>query len=277
MGLLTYAKAAAPLVPGASRLPWVAGGGDAMPAGLERDREGVVADRGKLADYAHVCGFTLRDELPATYPHILAFDLHMDLVTDGRFPFAPIGLIHLANRITVHRPLRAGEPFDLRVRPTAIEPHPKGRTFSIVTEAYADGVLVWEETSTTLHREKTGTEPVLARAADARKGSVPGFAQWRLSGDLGRRYAAASGDSNPIHVYPLTAKAFGFPKPIAHGMWTKARCLAELEARLPSEFTVEVQFRKPIFLPGRVEFGVDGERFGVRSGDKIHLEGALKT
>ena len=83
---------------------------------------------------------------------------------------------------------------------------------------------------------------------------------WRLEGDLGRRYAAVSGDRNPIHLYALTAKALGFKRQIAHGMWSKARCVAALENRLPDAVTVEVAFRKPIFLPGKVAFGSRADR-----------------
>ena len=62
----------------------------------------------------------------------------------------------------------------------------------------------------------------------------PGGVEWRLPGDLGRRYAAVSGDRNPIHLYALTAKAFGFPRQIAHGMWSKARCLAASRTGCPT-------------------------------------------
>jgi acyl dehydratase len=57
---------------------------------------------------------------------------------------------------------------------------------------------------------------------------------------------------NPIHLHPWSAKAFGFPRAIAHGMWSKARCLATLEeAEGPfSGVSVDVQFKKPFFLPG---------------------------
>jgi acyl dehydratase len=64
-----------------------------------------------------------------------------------------------------------------------------------------------------------------------------------------------SGDHNPIHLHPLTAKALGFPRQIAHGMWSLARCVAALENRLPDEVTVDVAFKKPILLPGSVAFG----------------------
>ena len=31
---------------------------------------------------------------------------------------------------------------------------------------------------------------------------APTGTSWKLPGDLGRRYAAVSGDHNPIHLYP---------------------------------------------------------------------------
>jgi len=106
-------------------------------------------------------------------------------------------------------------------------------------------------------------------------------ATWSLPGDLGRRYGSVSGDLNPIHVHPLSARLFGFPSAIAHGMWTAARCLAALQPRLPQAFTVEVAFRKPILLPARVDFVLAttkaGMRFGVRGTRKptAHLDGEL--
>lgn len=273
--LTTYARAALPLVPGASLLPFVAGRGKQMPP-LERSLSGVKVDLGQLADYARVCGFTLRDELPATYLHVKAFPLHMQLMTDGKFPFPAVGLVHLSNRIVVHRPARVGETFDLVVRATPIEPHAKGKTFAIVSEARVDGELVWEDHSTMLRRGK-GSGERAERAAAGEPPAGPG-AEWKLPGDLGRRYGAVSGDRNPIHLHALTARAFGFPKPIAHGMWTKARALAALESALPDAYTVDVGFKKPIFLPGRVTFVHEDGRFAVRSAkspDTIHLEGKV--
>jgi len=281
--LITYGRAVLPLVPGASLLPFVAGRGKEMPA-LERSLTGVTVDPKQLADYARVCGFTLRDELPATYLHIEAFPLHMAMMVDGRFPFPAVGLVHLSNRITVHRPARVLEVFDLTVRATPIEAHPKGRTFALVSEARVDGELVWEDVSTMLRRGGgTGSEGV--GSGEARQSDLPGRdesagapVEWKLPGDLGRRYGAVSGDRNPIHLHALTARAFGFPQAIAHGMWTKARCLAALEGKLPAAYTVDVAFRKPIPLPSRVTFAAENERFVVRSAknpDTIHLEGTV--
>ena len=288
--LTTYARAALPLVPGASLLPFVAGRGKEMPA-LERTLSGVRVDPAELAAYARVCGFTLRDALPATYLPMPAFPLHMQLMTDGKFPFPAVGLVHLSNRITVHRPARVSETFDLVVRTTPIEPHPKGRTFAIVSEARVDGELVWTEESVMLRRGggagagnggreggETDAREVPPAQREAIHGHAEGGVEWKLPGDLGRRYGAVSGDRNPIHIHPYTAKLFGFPRAIAHGMWTKARCLAALESRLPDAYTVGVTFKKPILLPGRVTFAADDKRFAVRSAknpDIVHLEGTV--
>ena len=264
-----YARAALPLVPGASLLPFVAGRGDEMPD-IERAREAVRPDAAHVEAYRRVCGFAAGDALPATYPHVLAFPLHLEVMTDGRFPFGAVGLVHVANRITAHRAIGADEPLNLRVHATAIEPHPRGRAFSLVTEARAGDELVWEERSTMLRRGGG------SGACDADAGPPPpdGDEEWELAGDLGRRYASVSGDRNPIHLHPLSARVFGFPRAIAHGMWTKARCLAALEP--PDAFTVEVAFRKPILLPARVRFGAEGERFAVRTGqDALHLTGTV--
>jgi hypothetical protein len=102
-----YLKAAVGALPGAGRLPFVAGGGGAMPD-LELEEREIAAEPDRVAGYARVCGFRVRDELPPTYPHVLAFPLQMGLMTDGSFPFSPIGLVHIGNRIEVRRPLRVG-------------------------------------------------------------------------------------------------------------------------------------------------------------------------
>jgi acyl dehydratase len=259
--LAMFGRAGLAMVPGASRLPFVAGGGaKAIPA-LTLALNDVTVDGDRLAAYDRVCGFSLRDTLPATYPHMLAFPLHLALMTDGSFPFGAIGLVHIANTITQRRPIHVSERLSLRVWATQLEPHPRGRQFSIRTEVSAGDEVVWEEASTNLKRGggSHDRDPATAPKAD----ELPTTATWRLPGDLGRRYGSVSGDLNPIHIHPLTARAFGFPTAIAHGMWTKARCLAALDSRLPAAYTVEVAFKRPILLPASVAFGEAADDSGI--------------
>jgi hypothetical protein len=287
-----YARAAAPLIPGASLLPFVPGGGGEIPD-LELDLAGVRAKPEDVAAYARVCGFALRDHLPPTYPHVLAFPLHMAVMADGGFPFGAVGLVHIENRIEQHRRIGIGEELAISVRPTKLQPHSKGRTFSLLTTVTVDGELVWESTSTMLRRGGGSSDKADANQVkpsdgelDSRGGGgdperLIAGAEWRLEGDLGRRYAAVSGDRNPIHMHSLTAKPLGFPGAIAHGMWTKARCLAALESRLPDAFDAGVRFRKPILLPGKVEFAstTEGDQidFAVRDAKRgtPHLDGQI--
>ena len=251
-----FARASLAVIPGAGKLPWVPGGGGEVPDQV-LTRADIAVDPDRLAAYDRVCGFDLSDALPATYPHMLAFPMHLALITDGRFPLAAMGLVHIANSITVHRPLRATERLSLRVWATPLEPHPRGRQFTMRTEARVGEELVWEESSTNLSRGKPpsdsaggGTPPPEIPAAEG----LPATATWRCPGDLGRRYGSVSGDLNPIHVHPWSARLFGFKSAIVHGMWTKARCLAALGPELPHAYTVDVAFRKPIFLPATVAF-----------------------
>jgi acyl dehydratase len=274
-----YARAAAPLIPGASLLPFIPGGGGEIPD-LDLKLEGVGADPAAVAAYAKVCGFPLHDHLPPTYPHVLAFPLQMAVMADGGFPFGAVGLVHVENRIEQRRRIGIGEELTIRVRPTKLEPHPKGRTFSLLTEVTVGGQVAWESVSTMLRRGK-GDENAVVPAMREETRSDAG-AEWRLASDLGRRYAAVSGDRNPIHLHALTAKPLGFPAAIAHGMWTKARCLAALDSRLPDAFAVDVRFRKPILLPARVEFAsaATGEEiaFAVRDAKRQtpHLDGLVR-
>jgi acyl dehydratase len=280
-----FARAGAAAIPGASHLPFLgSGGGDGLPD-LTLVLEEVKVDRDRLADYDRVCKFSLRDQLPATYPHMLAFPLQLALMTDSSFPFPALGLVHIANRIVQHRPARIGEELQLKVCASDLKDHPRGRQFTLRSEARVGDQLVWEEDSTILRRgggSSEGNGPRGERGTGDAEDQLPVTATWRLPGDLGRRYGSVSGDMNPIHIHPLSARLFGFPTAIVHGMWTKARCLAALDPRLPDSFTVEVEFKKPILLPATVEFSeqkaASGIRFAVRGAGKgtPHLDGRVR-
>ena len=276
-GVATLVRAALPAVPGVNLLPGIRKTCEGDLTDLVFRRPPLEIRREHVAAYDAVCGFPVKDTVPLTYPHLLGFPLHLRVMTDPAFPLPAMGTVHLTNTITAHRALTVGETVEVTVRPENLRPHAKGRTVDFVTEVTAEGELVWEGRSTYLRRGK-GAATDAATAPPYEDVPTSGLT-WRLEGDLGRRYAAVSGDRNPIHLYALTAKALGFKRQIAHGMWSKARCVAALENRLPDAVTVEVAFRKPIFLPGNVAFGSrqSGEGFAFalrdpRSGAP-HLQG----
>ncbi|MEW2142944.1 MaoC/PaaZ C-terminal domain-containing protein [Micromonospora vinacea] len=232
-------------------LPGLGGGrrGADLPA-VELTVSGVSVDRAQLADYDRVCGFRLSDRLPATFPHVMGFPLALRLMTAPGFPLPLVGLVHVGNRITTHRPVTADETLDFTTYAQDLRPHDRGRQVDVVLVGSVDGEEVWRGVSTYLGREGTsgGREP------GERPAAPTATARWRVEPRVGTEYARVSGDHNPIHTSRLGARLFGFRRPIAHGMWSKARCLAALEARLPDAYTVEVAFKLPVPLPSTVNF-----------------------
>jgi acyl dehydratase len=264
----TYPKALLRLVP-------FVGGGEALPDDA-LERSDVEVDREHLAAYQRVCGFRVSDRLPATYPHMVAFPMSMDLMTRLSFPFGVIGLVHVANEIELVRPVTADERLDVTVRTADLRDHERGRQFDVVADAAVAGEPVWRSRSTYLHREGSSG----GGSKDKEREAPPkASAEWKVPGDIGRRYASVSGDANPIHLHPLSARLFGFPGAIAHGMWMKARALAALEGHLPDAYTVAVRFKLPMVIPARAAFAtwLEGDRreFAIhdaKSG-KPHLSG----
>ena len=251
---------------------------------------GHSQDLDALARYARVCGFTLRDAVPPTWLHVLTFPLHIRLLADPATTLPLAGLVHASNRMRLHRPVLLTEQLELRCGIGNLRPHRRGTLLDLTGRIHIGDDLVWEGVSTYLARGGTtiggrdeGSSPTPSTLRRALGSSTPEtgaavpHALWRLPADLGRRYRDVSGDPNPIHTSPLAAKAFGFPRPIIHGMWTHARVLAALENRLPAAYEVEVQFTKPILLPGTVGFAAQPREGGWdaavtnREGSKPHL------
>lgn len=253
---------------------------------------------GDLARYARVCGFTLRDAMPPTWLHVLTFPLHIHLLADPATTVPLAGLVHASNRMRLHRPVLLTEQLEISCGIGNLRPHRRGALLDLSGEIRVGDELVWDGVSTylsrgakldgptaaappelpePLSREAAGMAPQARDSSSPDAGRDPTVALWRLPSDLGRRYRDVSGDPNPIHTSVLAAKAFGFPRPIIHGMWTHARVLAALENRLPGAYEVSVEFTKPILLPGTVGFTAIQRDGGweaavtTRDGSKPHL------
>ncbi len=251
---------------------------------LQVDLLGVATNTPTLARYARVCGFSSGTKLPITWPHILAFPLHLKLLTDSQFPLPLLGLVHLRNTITQHRPIATGENLDIRVALGNQQRTSRGIEFDLITQARSAGQLIWEETSTNLFR-------MPGDHADKPKSAPPALEHYACSEtitapeNLGRQYARVSGDRNPIHMHALSAKAFGFPRAIAHGMWSKAKALAVLERETKwtaGPVRVTCQFKKPLFLPATAQLNWQTSdqdwdyQLLNEKGDAPHLSGRIE-
>lgn len=250
-------------------------------------------DQGNLNDYRKICGFADNGKIPITYFAVLSQALQMNMMVKEPFPFAMLGLVHVDNSVTQYRAVGERETVSMSVAFANLRDHTQGQQFDFVTTVKSQEDVIWEGVSTYLARGKKSEisassiskpRPVTVKPMVDEEGTHTVF---EVPEDIGRRYAFVSGDFNLIHLHPLSARAFGFPKAIAHGMWSKAKCLAMM-GELPTACTAEVSFKLPIFLPSEVELIAepiaklenleDACVFGLYSAknDKPHLAGIVK-
>ncbi|CAM5250673.1 hypothetical protein GCM10010329_07870 [Streptomyces spiroverticillatus] len=264
------------VVAGAARSPFKKVPGAAIELSSPRlVRKGVVLDPGKLAAYARLCGYAGAAPVPLPYPHLLGFPLAMRIMAARDFPLPLLGLVHTGIEVRQRRALSPAERVDVAVYAEEVRGHRRGLEVVMVTEVRTEGagVPVWASRSTYLARNG-GSAGV--GSGPSPKGAAGG-AEWALPGDLGRRYGRISGDLNPIHLHPLTARPFGFPRAIAHGMWTFARCVAEADP--PEASFVRAEFKAPVLLPAKVSYvHLPDGGFELRGRDgRLHLSGRISS
>ncbi|MCP2276468.1 Acyl dehydratase [Nocardia amikacinitolerans] len=219
--------------------------------------DGVKVDPDHLAAYCRATGLRFGDSLPLTYPFILSFPLAMQLVVARDFPFVAVGAVHAQNVIERTREISVSEPLDFRTHIENLREHPKGLLVDAITEVSVGREQVWRQVTTFLHQQRTSLSDQPKGEPKPEEVPPPPLRALRVDQKMITRYANASGDHNPIHTSALGAKAFGFPKAIAHGMWSAANVLSNIEGRIPEKATYTVKFGKPILLPATVNVYAD--------------------
>jgi acyl dehydratase len=274
-------------------LPVIGGGEDALSLPSLAYRVADV-DTARMAshlhDYQRLLHEPVSDALPSGYLHVLAFPLATAVMVRADFPLPLLGMVHLANDAALARPVRLGDRLEVRAWAEDLRAHRRGVQVDLVAEVRVQGaeddpVPAWRGVSTYLAR---GFDPSEVGGADDGDGVSPGDAsddgaagdgalddgaadgrapsgpwapplptgRWVLPAGTGRAYGALSGDRNPIHMSALSAKAFGFPRAIAHGMYTAARALADVGVARGDAYRWTVRFAKPVLLPGTVDVAV---------------------
>lgn len=237
-------------------------------------------DQKHLKAYNEVCGFKNNGYIPAIYLTVLSQSLQMHMMTSEAFPFPILGLVHIRNQVKQYRKIGVNETLTLSCKFGELQPHDKGVQFDFITTVKVAGEVVVEALTTYLSRQKTNAKAV-AKPAESQAPEYKLNNEWNISENTGRRYAMTSGDFNLIHIHAVTAKAFGFKQAIAHGMWSKAKALANLS--LPDAYEADVWFKLPMYLPSKVEFltaqAANETDFLIRNSknQKPHVTGHIKT
>ncbi len=237
-------------------------------------------DQKHLKAYNEVCGFKNNGYIPAIYLTVLSQSLQMHMMTSEAFPFPILGLVHIRNQVKQYRKIGVNETLTLSCKFGELQPHDKGVQFDFITTVKVAGEVVVEALTTYLSRQKTNAKAA-AKPAESQAPEYKLNNEWSISENTGRRYAMTSGDFNLIHIHAVTAKAFGFKQAIAHGMWSKAKALANLS--LPDAYEADVWFKLPMYLPSKVEFltaqAANETDFLIRNSksQKPHVTGHIKA
>ncbi|EKF25543.1 maoC like domain protein [Mycolicibacterium hassiacum DSM 44199] len=214
-------------------------------------------DPANVADYAAVTGLRFGDTVPLTYPFTLTFPTVMELVTGFDFPFAAMGSVHLENHITQYRPIAVTDTVSVRVHAENLREHRRGLLVDIVTEVSVGNDPAWHQVTTFLHQQRTSLSDQPKPPPQKPPKLGPPNAVLRITPGQIRRYAAVGGDHNPIHTNPIAARLFGFPTVIAHGMFSAAAVLANIEGKLPDAVKYSVRFARPVVLPATAGVYID--------------------
>ncbi|MDT5108559.1 MAG: hypothetical protein QOK33_1848 [Mycobacterium sp.] len=248
-GLLNMARAAAGALPFVRR-------GDTLPSRTV-SVEGLAIDPANVAAYAAVTGLRFADGVPLTYPFALTFPSVMSLVSGFDFPFAAMGSVHVENHVTQYQPIAVTDTVDVKVHAENLREHRKGLMVDLVTDVSVGNDTAWHQVTTFLHQQRTSLSDEPKSEPEKQPKLPPPNAILTVSPGQIRNYASIGGDHNPIHTSSLGAKLFGFPTSIAHGMFSAAAVLANIEGQLPDAVAYSVRFGKPLLLPARAGLYVD--------------------
>lgn len=266
----------------AGALPFVPRDRDTLP-----DRTLTVGDvpidRDNVSAYTAVTGLRYGDTVPLTYPFALTFPSVMELITGFDFPFAAMGSVHVENRITQHRPIAVTDTVSIRTHAENLREHRKGLLVDVLTDVGVGNDTVWSQVTTFLHQQRTSLSDEPKPPPAKQPKLPPPDSILRITPGQIRRYASVGGDHNPIHTSSIGARLFGFPATIAHGMFSAAAVLANIEGQLPDAVRYSVKFGKPVILPASAGLYIDrvpdGWDLSLRNMSKgyPHLTGAIRT
>ncbi len=217
----------------------------------------LLIDPANVAAYANVTGLRFGDTVPLTYPFALTFPTVMSLVSAFDFPFAAMGSVHIENHITQYRPLSVTDTVSVAVHAENLREHRKGLLVDIVTDVNVGNDTAWHQVTTFLHQQRTSLSDEPKSPTQKQPKLPPPNAVLNITAGQIRHYASVGGDHNPIHTNGIAAKLFGFPTVIAHGMFSAAAVLANIEGQLPDAVKYSVRFAKPVVLPARAGLYVD--------------------
>ncbi|WP_374657869.1 MaoC/PaaZ C-terminal domain-containing protein [Inhella sp.] len=208
--------------------------------------------------FAQALGYPACAEPPLCFHYLALQRAQMQAMLAADFPHPLPGIVHLAQRLERLRPWQVAADGLLRLD-WAEDRGPDGALrLRMNASLEQGGQPSLRASSLYLLRRGRRTAPgqPASPAPKPQPEPVPEpalerIATWVLPANAGRRHAWLTGDINPIHLWPWTARLFGRDRPIIHGMHSAARTEAELARALGRPLScLHIEFLKALTLPG---------------------------
>ncbi|MBQ5946644.1 MaoC/PaaZ C-terminal domain-containing protein [Massilia sp. ST3] len=230
-------------------------------------------DQAHVRRYNAAFGFA-GDAVPLPFLYLLAQRAQLATMLDRPTLFKIPGLIHVENTLSMHGPIDPARPLAISTEVRMQPPAANGAIHCLLeTRAFDGERLAFACSSNYLVKRGRKTEGK-SPAGEAPSGQPLG--RWTLAMDAGRRYAALSGDWNPIHLWPWSARLMGMRAPIIHGAHSMAKACALLQqASGRTVETVWCRFRTPVALGEELVLiagSAEGE-FAALCKDHVAMEG----
>lgn len=247
----------------------------AMPAEIASTFSLDKIDDDTLKRYNALLGFA-PDALPITFYYLLTQRAHLATMLGPEFPFRLAGMVHVENDIRELQKPGLKQPMELSTRVVLEPPAENGARYcELLTIGSQQGREIFECRSRYLAVRGKRKAPAAPRSRAVAGSAGQRIGEWLLSASAGREYAAVSGDWNPIHLWPWSARLLGMNAPIIHGMHSVARACAVLEraegVRLSA---ISARFKAPIPLGSPVELRLaEAGTYQLYSGVTLAVEG----
>jgi acyl dehydratase len=234
-------------------------------------------DAAHVARYRERFGFAGAG-IPLTWWYLPAQRAQLATMLHDAFPFRLPGSVHTANALRAWTEPDPARPLVLDTAVTILPPAGNGAVRAVLdTVGTQDGMPIFDCVSTYLvvRGAARGKTDASSDAKDA-AAAMPALASWRVAPDDGRRYAALSGDWNPIHLWPWSARLMGMRRPIIHGMHTLAHACVALERAHGAPLgRLDARFRSPVPLGSAPVLHADaaGEAYAVVLDGRVAVAG----
>lgn len=181
-------------------------------------------------------------------------------------PSKLLGLVHIEFSIKANSKVNWFLPFTTMHTIENVNESAKGILYRVSTDIFQSGKKVASLENAFLAKDNSYKNTAQKKFEE---NEFTHIFDYKVSQLTALKYALASGDFNPIHLSKPTAKLFGLPNSIMHGMYHIHKVLSSESIMYKQDKDLVCKFNKPCYLPSNIKVVKIGEgEYAVESAKK---------